>query len=123
LDQALAALENEELDIVKEYASCSEGAGMTLDATYRAAENKRKDYENKAFVWTVRGRKIELRVLANNVVKFIDKFKDVGDLLSSLDPIHAGLPWAGIKILLEVCRGPSELTSLMQCSFLWLPIA
>ena len=108
---------------MKEYASCREGPGMALDATYRAAENKRKDYENKAFFWTVRGRKIELRVLANNVVKFMDKFKDLGDLLSSLDPIHAGLPWAGIKILLEVCRGSSELTSLIQCSFLWLPIA
>jgi hypothetical protein len=124
LEKALAALEEEERTAVKEYASIGgHDPELALDAAYREAERRQKEYEGKAWVWTVKEHKIELRVLANNVVKFLDKFKGVGDLLSNLDPVHAGLPWAGVKILLEVCRSSSAPAILTICSFPWLRTA
>jgi hypothetical protein len=102
LDQALDALKEDERDTIKEYTPSGSNPKVAFDATYREAEKQKEKYDRSAFVWTVRDHKVELRVLANNVVKFLDKFKEFGDLLSRLDPVHAGLPWAGLKILLEV---------------------
>lgn len=73
-----------------------------LDAAYKAAEKKQNEYKDKAWVWTVGKHKIQLRDVASNVVKFLDKFKEVGDVVTSIDPLHAGLPWAAFKVLLEV---------------------
>jgi hypothetical protein len=39
----------------------------------------------------------------DKVVRFLDKFKAVGDVVANIDPFHAGLPWAGIRAILEVC--------------------
>jgi hypothetical protein len=35
-------------------------------------------------------------------VKWLDRFKQVGDVASNADPVHVGLPWAGIRVLLDV---------------------
>lgn len=32
----------------------------------------------------------------------VNKFKDVGDVAASYDPVHAALPWAAVRFLLEV---------------------
>jgi len=48
---------------------------------------------------------------ADKVMLWLDRFKQVGDIAVNADPIHAGLPWAGIRLLLEVCR---DLTTLIH---------
>ncbi len=45
---------------------------------------------------------IPMRGLLENVVKTLEKFKDIGSAAASLDPIHAGLPWASICVLLPL---------------------
>jgi hypothetical protein len=35
---------------------------------------------------------------------WLDKFKQVGDVAVNFDPHHAALPWAGVRLMLEVCR-------------------
>lgn len=35
-------------------------------------------------------------------MKWLDRLKQVGDIASNADPVHVGLPWAGIRVLLEV---------------------
>jgi hypothetical protein len=32
----------------------------------------------------------------------VDKFEAVGDIAVDADLMHAGLPWAGIRLLLEI---------------------
>lgn len=103
LEKALAELGEEERTAVKKFASISDDdPKAALDKAYQAAKTQQNVYESKAWVWTVGGHKTKLRDLASNVVKLLDTFKEVGDALTSLDPVHAGLPWAGLKILLEV---------------------
>lgn len=101
MNEALSALSEDEYAAVKKYASLEDPKTAFYQA-YQAAEARRNDYE-KAGVLTVRGHKIKVRGVADNIVKFLDKFKDVGDLLASLDPAHAGIPWAAVKLLLAVC--------------------
>ena len=37
-----------------------------------------------------------------SIVKIINNFKDAGTSAANADPVHAGLPWAGICLLLSV---------------------
>jgi hypothetical protein len=41
--------------------------------------------------------------LFSKLVKWIDLFKQVGDVAVQYDPVHAVLPWAGVRFLLQVC--------------------
>lgn len=45
--------------------------------------------------------------LFSKIVKWIDIFKQVGDAAVQYDPVHAALPWAGVRFLLQV-RGIQE---------------
>ena len=52
---------------------------------------------------------MRLRDEADNVMLWLDRFKQVGDIAVNADPIHAGLPWAGIRLLLEVWQDSDYL--------------
>ena len=41
--------------------------------------------------------------LFSKVVRWIDLFKQVGDMAVQYDPVYATLPWAGVRFLLQVC--------------------
>ena len=55
--------------------------------------------------WRLRrkdGETVIVRDLLGKVARWIDQFKQVGDIAVQYDPIHAALPWAGIRFLLQV---------------------
>jgi hypothetical protein len=66
-----------------------------------AAEKQRIAAE-KAWKLDFGGRRIVLRDVANKIAVWINAFKQVGDAVAGLDPAHAALPWAAIKLLLQV---------------------
>jgi hypothetical protein len=45
---------------------------------------------------------VRLQDTADKIIVWLDKFKVVGDIAVNVDPMHAGLPWAGIRFLLQV---------------------
>ena len=59
--------------------------------------------------WTYKGRQVYLSEKVDKILQFVDKFKAVGDIVASVDPVHVGLPWAGVQAILAVCvsRGKS----------------
>ena len=44
-----------------------------------------------------------VRDLADKIMSWVGKFKEIGDIAVQYDPDHAALPWAGIRILLQAC--------------------
>jgi hypothetical protein len=44
--------------------------------------------------------KIEL--LGMKLLSWMDRFKEIGDIIVQFDPVHAALPWAGFPFLLKV---------------------
>lgn len=48
------------------------------------------------------GETVVLRDLFSKIVTWIDRFKQVGDIVVQYDPAHAALPWAGVRFLLQV---------------------
>jgi len=72
---------------------------------------QQEEIKHKSFNW--RGRQVKIHDVASNVVRYIDKFSSVGDAVSSLDPIHAGLPWAAFKFLLGVASADIKNNELV----------
>lgn len=64
---------------------------------------KRTDYEDHRWKFELNGRQIILWDLAEKMIRWIDKFKQIGDIAVNFDPAHASLPWAAVRFLLEVC--------------------
>jgi hypothetical protein len=55
--------------------------------------------------WVIKrsnGETVVLRDLFSKMASWVQKFIDLGDMLAGIDPIHAGLPWAAIKVILQV---------------------
>jgi len=48
------------------------------------------------------GEKVIFRDVFGNIVKWINLFKEAGDQAVSYDPGHAALPWAAVRVLLQV---------------------
>jgi len=56
------------------------------------------------------GEVVILRDSLEKVIKWVNKFKEVGDEAVQYDPSHAALPWAGVRLVLQVSH--SELRPL-----------
>ncbi|KAJ0356182.1 hypothetical protein COL154_011058 [Colletotrichum chrysophilum] len=54
------------------------------------------------------GDVIVLRDIFEKVVKWLQKFKEVGDVATQYDPAHAALPWAGVRMLLQIAINDTE---------------
>ena len=76
------------------------------------AEQKRDDCENRGWKFKLNGRQIILRDLAQKIIFWIDKFKEVGDVAANFDPVHVALPWAGVRFLLQVRVESVALTEM-----------
>ncbi|KAI5460114.1 hypothetical protein BGZ63DRAFT_406059 [Mariannaea sp. PMI_226] len=48
----------------------------------------------------VKAKKSVYRVMGK-IVSWLNKFKEIGDIAVQYDPIHAALPWAGVRFLLQ----------------------
>lgn len=48
------------------------------------------------------GSIIIVRDLLEKVVKYFRRFKEIGDIVIQFDPVHAALPWAGVRFIFEV---------------------
>ena len=67
----------------------------------RVCTSKQWRYKRKS------GEVVILRDLFGKLVKWLQRFKEIGDTAVQYDPVHAALPWAGVRFLLEVrcpCR-------------------
>lgn len=46
--------------------------------------------------------RVVIRDVFEKILVWVDKFLEIGDIVMQFDPVHAGLPWACIRIILEV---------------------
>jgi len=48
-------------------------------------------------------KEIDVREKAEGFVGCLNKFKEIGDIMVQYNPVHAALPWAGVRFILMVC--------------------
>ncbi|KAL9049231.1 MAG: hypothetical protein Q9162_007326 [Coniocarpon cinnabarinum] len=102
-DEVLRFLAPQHRAIVQQYTyNGVRDVTSALDGAYAAAVEKRKECEAKRWTYKFRGKTVQLSDAVDNVIAFLDRFKPVGDVAVNADPIHACLPWAGIRLILEV---------------------
>lgn len=59
--------------------------------------------KDKRWKWKNRkGETIIVRDVFAKMVKWINKFKEIGDMVTQYDPGHAALPWAAVRLVLQV---------------------
>lgn len=75
-------------------------------------QDKRKICEDKRWRFQQFGRTIELKETADKVLSWLQKFIAAGDIAVNVDPLHAGLPWAGIRLLAQVHLSPNSPLSV-----------
>lgn len=78
-------------------------AGSDLIATVHVAvQNKMDDCVRKRWKYTrSSGQEIKLWDVLDKIMKWVNRFKSVGDMAVQYDPGHAALPWAAIRFVLQ----------------------
>jgi hypothetical protein len=110
LDKALLALSTRERQLIEAQQSARpRELHATVEAAYAAACDRRQECDDKTWQWSIRGRTVVLRDEADKVLAWLDRFKSVGDVIANVDPVHVGLPWAGIRMMLEVFMSMSAM--------------
>jgi hypothetical protein len=103
LNRALELLSPQERATIEEHIiATADDIISAVGKALNAAQKKQNLCENKRWTFTFGGHTVTLREEADKVLLWLDRFKQVGDIAVNADPIHAGLPWAGIRLLLEV---------------------
>ena len=74
--------------------------------------------ENIASQWKLRwgSKEVNVREKAEKLVSWIVKFKEVVDIAVQYDPVHAALPWAGMRLILNACLSQLTPDSLLTYS-------
>ena len=63
------------------------------------------------------GKQINVREKAEKLLAWITKFRAIGDIAMQYDPVHAALPWAGVRFILTVCSPNYPISRVEICCF------
>ena len=58
--------------------------------------------KGKDWKFQFKEEKIVMKDIGMKILHWIDRFKQIGDIIAQFDPGHAVLPWAGFRFLLKV---------------------
>ncbi|KAK2685838.1 hypothetical protein QWA68_015853 [Fusarium oxysporum] len=78
----------------------------TVSVVLQLTKNAQRECDAKA--WRLRrknGATVSVRDVLAKVIKWVNHFKEIGDIAVQYDPGHAALPWAGVRFLLQIVIG------------------
>jgi len=99
LEDALKALRPKEEKTIRDLLP---PGSVDVDAAFDEAYGRATELQQRCASKTLKGRQVYLHDQVDKVLHFLDKFKSVGDVVANVDPVHVGLPWAGVRAILEV---------------------
>ena len=111
--KALASLD-EELRVTLDFNRSSKL--NILQKTLETAEQKKQLCLWKRWKFERHGKQIVLRDVLEKIIKWVDRFKAIGDIAAQADPAHASLPWACVRFLLQVSLGSSISFKMLKRS-------
>ncbi|KAM6514315.1 hypothetical protein FALCPG4_015465 [Fusarium falciforme] len=80
-----------------------------------AQESKKRLLDKSWSFKRKNGEVVFVRDVLAKAAKWVNHFKAVGDIAVQYDPVHAALPWAGVRFLLNVAVGDlNTYTSLLE---------
>ena len=75
---------------------------LTFEQVLAATKKKQRYCIEKRWKFTFRGRTVDVKEETDKVIGWLDRFKAIEDIVINVDPMHVGLSWAGIRLLLEI---------------------
>ncbi len=99
---ALGELPEEEQKLLEKHGTSTLSGFPMVDSLLDVAREKSRQCQSKRWEFTCNGRRYIVRDVAERIVAWLDKLKQIGDVAVNADPLHAGLPWAAIRFLLQV---------------------
>ncbi|KAF7941076.1 hypothetical protein EAE99_000713 [Botrytis elliptica] len=69
---------------------------------------KQEILESKQWTVKISGKSLKVKDQVKRIMEAFKKVKEFGAALASIDPIHAGLPWAGVSFLLSLVSNDFE---------------
>ncbi|OJD14083.1 hypothetical protein AJ78_05529, partial [Emergomyces pasteurianus Ep9510] len=109
--QALQKLANDEQQIIIAIQSIKATACPLSDSIAELVQmtrRKQEECESKYYRFSLRGKQLILRDVAEKVIFWLNKFKGIGDVAVGFDQAHASLPWAGVRFMLQAAVAESE---------------
>jgi hypothetical protein len=75
-----------------------------VDWLISETEQKKTEFEKTRLLHfaETKSNRWDLRKYFDRMVHCLNKFKAIGDVASSFDPVHAALPWAAFRFVLQV---------------------
>lgn len=109
--KALEKLPLEQRASITEHAPEHVSSGQAVLNQLLALANEKQDLA-AAKAWKLRfsGRNYKLRAVTGNIVTWLTRFQGVADVAVSFDPVHAALPWAAVRFVLQVCCYSSSVS-------------
>ena len=90
------------------------GSHVSIDEVRAAVQNKLDECIRKRWKYTrSNGQEVVLWNVLEKIMKWVNRFKDIGDVAIQYDPGHAALPWAAIRFMLQASVSSVETMSHM----------
>ncbi|KAL2827111.1 hypothetical protein BJY01DRAFT_255797 [Aspergillus pseudoustus] len=112
--KAYDRLRGEAPELVEDYLKLLANSGGKSEGTDGPAQvanvvdKQKKIMEDKHWKLAFWHREIVIREKVDHIVQAYNIFKGLGPAIASLDAVHAGIPWAGVCVLLHLVANDSE---------------
>ena len=77
-------------------------AASAVDAIRSIVDGILKKKEGEFWKIKFKEEEVVLRDVGMKILRWVDTFRQIGDTIVQFDPVHAALPWAGFRFLLQV---------------------
>ena len=79
-----------------------------VDTLLTEIDKGKRQLDQKRLKVTLGNKEIVLYEQLSKIYKAVQGFKELGGTIAGLDPVHAGLPWAGVCFIVQVISGDPE---------------
>ncbi|KAI4199301.1 MAG: hypothetical protein LQ350_004683 [Teloschistes chrysophthalmus] len=99
-DRAVASLSSEDQQAID--FSRADKPAILSDVLQAAEEMKQLCMQKRWKYKKKNGEVVIVRDLCEKLIKWVNKFKEIGDVAVQYEPTHAALPWAAVRFLLQL---------------------
>jgi hypothetical protein len=105
LADALEELSREDRDTIRSLLpKDAVDIAAAFEGAHGCAKELQRQCADERWSWQYKDRQVYPSEQMDKVLQFLDRFKSVIDVVSNAEPVQIGVPWAGIRLVLEVCN-------------------
>ncbi|KAJ8119211.1 hypothetical protein ONZ43_g3796 [Nemania bipapillata] len=100
-EQALQGLKKEDQEQFDRIRDASDKYCVVLDEVFIAVNKRKEECLKERWRLKISGRDIFIRNVLEKLCGWVKKLIAIGDIVIQYDPIHAALPWAAVRFIMQ----------------------